>query len=260
MTATPTNTPAPTPCVGDCDGKGQVTVDEILTMVNIALGNTPISACEAGDANHDGQITVDEILTAVNNALDGCPSTRTYSVSGTISYYTGGLPVPGAAVELQGTTTLVTQTDANGQFVFETVPPGVWRIQPSKMGDSRGSIDVRDGGDMLRAADGVLTLTPEQRLACDVTGDGVVDQADVSSLLDYTVGNLTRFPAADRCASDWIFVPAPDAAPHQSVTPPLVTAEGCQPGSIEFAPLSAGATGQDFQAVLIGDCNLSWPN
>jgi hypothetical protein len=48
-------------------------VDEILTMVNIALGNDDISACGAGDANSNGQITLDEILTAVNNALNGCP-------------------------------------------------------------------------------------------------------------------------------------------------------------------------------------------
>jgi hypothetical protein len=60
------------PCVGDCDGNGQVTVDEVLTMVNIALGNADISTCTAGDANADGQITVNEILTAVNNALNGC--------------------------------------------------------------------------------------------------------------------------------------------------------------------------------------------
>jgi hypothetical protein len=75
-TSTPTAVPTPTvvSCVGDCNGDGQVTVDEILTMVNIALGNTPIASCEAGDANHDGQITVDEILAAVNNALNGCPS------------------------------------------------------------------------------------------------------------------------------------------------------------------------------------------
>ena len=59
-------------CVGDCGGDNQVTVDEILTMVNIALGNTGVSACSAGDDNDDGQITVDEILTAVNNALNGC--------------------------------------------------------------------------------------------------------------------------------------------------------------------------------------------
>jgi len=47
-------------------------VDEILTLVNIALSNANLSTCVAGDANHDGQITVDEILTAVNNALTGC--------------------------------------------------------------------------------------------------------------------------------------------------------------------------------------------
>jgi hypothetical protein len=59
-------------CIGDCYARGSVTVDEILTMVNIALGNSPISDCLPGDANNDGQITVDEILTAVNNALNGC--------------------------------------------------------------------------------------------------------------------------------------------------------------------------------------------
>jgi hypothetical protein len=61
-----------TTCIGDCNDDGSVTVDQILTMVNIALGNTPVTTCEAGDANHDNEITVDEILTAVNNALNGC--------------------------------------------------------------------------------------------------------------------------------------------------------------------------------------------
>lgn len=60
-------------CTGDCNTDDSVTVDEIITMVNIALGNTDVSACEFGDANGDSQITVDEILTAVNNALNGCP-------------------------------------------------------------------------------------------------------------------------------------------------------------------------------------------
>jgi hypothetical protein len=60
-------------CVGDCNGIGGVTVDEILTMVNIALGNVDVSLCTAGDESGDGHITVDEILRAVNNALNGCP-------------------------------------------------------------------------------------------------------------------------------------------------------------------------------------------
>lgn len=59
-------------CVGDCGVDRQVTVDEIITLANVALGNEQLSDCQAGDANGDGQITVDEILTAVNNALNGC--------------------------------------------------------------------------------------------------------------------------------------------------------------------------------------------
>jgi hypothetical protein len=61
-------------CVGDCDGNAEVTVDELLAMVNVALGNTAVSACSLGDANSDGQIDISEILQAVNNTLLGCSS------------------------------------------------------------------------------------------------------------------------------------------------------------------------------------------
>jgi hypothetical protein len=60
-------------CTGDCDGSGDVTVDEIITMVNIALGMRPIDDCPAGDSGGDGKVTVDEIVAAVNHALNGCP-------------------------------------------------------------------------------------------------------------------------------------------------------------------------------------------
>lgn len=59
-------------CVGDCDGGGSVTVDEIVTMVSAALSGGD-GGCPAGDADGSGSITVDEIVTAVNNALNGCP-------------------------------------------------------------------------------------------------------------------------------------------------------------------------------------------
>jgi fibronectin-binding autotransporter adhesin len=62
----------PEGCVGDCDASGKVTVNEVITMVSIALGDAPMAACEVGDMNGDHQITIDEILKAVNNALNGC--------------------------------------------------------------------------------------------------------------------------------------------------------------------------------------------
>jgi hypothetical protein len=61
-TPTPTATRTATPCVGTCHGGSAVTVDELLVMVNIALGNTVVSACRAGDANSDGAITINEVL------------------------------------------------------------------------------------------------------------------------------------------------------------------------------------------------------
>jgi hypothetical protein len=60
-------------CVGDCDASGEVTVDEIITLVNISLGGAVLSTCPAGDRDGSGEITVDEIIAAVNNSLGNCP-------------------------------------------------------------------------------------------------------------------------------------------------------------------------------------------
>jgi hypothetical protein len=66
------DSPGPPPsCTGDCDGDGTVTVDEILTLVNIALGNADATACPNGIPS-GAQVDVALILTAVNNALNGC--------------------------------------------------------------------------------------------------------------------------------------------------------------------------------------------
>jgi hypothetical protein len=58
-------------CVGDCDSNGVVSVNELVMMVNMALGSTALSAC-AADTNGDGQISIDELVSATNAALQGC--------------------------------------------------------------------------------------------------------------------------------------------------------------------------------------------
>ena len=65
-------TPTPIPCVGDCDGKGTVTVDELVKGVTIALGEASIEECPSFDLDHSNTVTVDELVRAVTNALDGC--------------------------------------------------------------------------------------------------------------------------------------------------------------------------------------------
>jgi hypothetical protein len=71
VSPTPTSTATPD-CIGDCGGDGAVTVDEIVLMVNIALGGEGLEGCLSADSDGDGGVSVDEIILAVNNALDGC--------------------------------------------------------------------------------------------------------------------------------------------------------------------------------------------
>jgi hypothetical protein len=84
---------AGTPCVaskrkhvGDCDLSNTVTVDEVFTSVNVALGSMPMSACAEADGNFDYAVTVDEVLTGVNAALQGVPAPEQLDPEETLFY------------------------------------------------------------------------------------------------------------------------------------------------------------------------------
>ncbi|HVO24217.1 MAG TPA: hypothetical protein VMW56_11370 [Candidatus Margulisiibacteriota bacterium] len=61
-------------CPGDCLQQGMVTINDLIKMVNIALGTEDYRDCPVGDGNGDNAITIDEIVQAVSNALTGCPA------------------------------------------------------------------------------------------------------------------------------------------------------------------------------------------
>jgi hypothetical protein len=68
------------PCVamkhtraGDCDRSGDVTVDEVITSVNIGLGESQVSMCYEADIDSSNSVTVDEVITSVDSALNGAP-------------------------------------------------------------------------------------------------------------------------------------------------------------------------------------------
>jgi len=68
----------PRACVGDCYSDGAVTIDELLTMVSIALGDTLPVACPAAASWVDNSaypgFGVSGLVKAVSNALYGCAS------------------------------------------------------------------------------------------------------------------------------------------------------------------------------------------
>jgi cysteine-rich repeat protein len=60
-------------CNGDCNGDGEITVDEIITGINIALGRVSVCACMPCDTDENGVISIAELIRAVHLALTGCP-------------------------------------------------------------------------------------------------------------------------------------------------------------------------------------------
>ena len=52
---------------------GEVTVDELIVGVNIALGNQTFDACFCFDPSSDFQVTINELIQGVNAGLAGCP-------------------------------------------------------------------------------------------------------------------------------------------------------------------------------------------
>ncbi|MEO8604924.1 MAG: hypothetical protein ABI629_20320, partial [bacterium] len=76
-TRTPTRTPGGTEtvgpsCAGDCGGDGRVTIADLTTVINIALGNLVLEDCPAADSNASGEIEIADVIAAVNSALNGC--------------------------------------------------------------------------------------------------------------------------------------------------------------------------------------------
>ncbi len=64
---------APPPCVGDCNGSGQVEIEELVRGSEILFENLSVAQCGSLDRNADAWVTVDELVSAALNALNSCP-------------------------------------------------------------------------------------------------------------------------------------------------------------------------------------------
>ena len=149
-------------------------------------------------------------------------------------------------------------TDPNGVYKVDVPTNSAISLVPSKQGGRNSAITSIDAVWILQSIVDNRSLSAAQRIAADVNGDGVVSSLDAVSILQYCAGLITQFPISKACGSDWAFVPNPDAAFNQIVTPPMIRNGQCVPGSITFNPIIANETGQNFTAILFGDVNGSW--
>lgn len=187
----------------------------------------------------------------------------TADIRGRILYYRDHLagvepstrPVPGAIVGLTGTGPGVPDSatsDGAGGYAFAGKPLfSNYTVTPGKTDDFRGAVSSFDAALSSQAVVGLITLSPNQALAADVSGNGAVSSFDSALIAQFTVGLITRFPVATRIGSDWFMVPVPALVPNQTIAPPDPV--GGVPGSISYTPLTGDAGNQDFIAGLFGD-------
>lgn len=112
-------------CPGDCDGDGIVTVADVITVVNIALGVLPASACPGSGSNAG----IGEAIAAVQAALEGCPTSPAACPSILIAAGSSGTVLAGPGLLVQ----------ANGAFAVATASTVVTGA-PST---ARGEVTVR---------------------------------------------------------------------------------------------------------------------
>ena len=71
----PTQTPTPpyTGCPADCNDDGTISIGELITAVQIALGDEPPEVCDSVDIDGGGTVGIDaELVRAVDAALGSC--------------------------------------------------------------------------------------------------------------------------------------------------------------------------------------------
>jgi Tol biopolymer transport system component len=157
------------------------------------------------------------------------------SIAGTVNYYFAGSgqpqAVPNVILSAAGSTQSSATTNASGAYLLTNLGTNIVIVTASKTGEVNGSITSQDAALVAQSAVGLVTLTADQRIAADVTGNGVVTSQDAARIAQYAAG----LPVSGSIGQ-WRFVPP----------------------SRNYGPVNSNITGQDYEAVLVGDVTGNW--
>ncbi len=183
----------------------------------------------------------------------------TGALFGAVRHATTLQAIPGVDVNLIGPTTLTATTSGSGAYSANGLQAATWLAEPEKsLGFGAGAIDSLDAMFVLEDLVNVRNLSSAQKLACDVTGNGSLSALDAAKILKRATGMPITFAAAANCQSDWLFIPNPAAAQNMTKIQPLLSPGTCRMGALQYSPLAGMPDGQDFHAVVIGDCTGNW--
>lgn len=181
-----------------------------------------------------------------------------FRVRGRVGYYAGARAVPGVTVNLRGALQSATSTSMDGDYEFAEVEDGTWELIAEKSGDDSPAVTSLDAAYVLQHIAQLRSLDETQQLACDVTGDGQLSALDAALILQRHIGARATLPVSESCASDWLFMPIPEPMHQQLAVDPQVSTNACHNGKIMIEELLGEAEGQNFRAVLFGDCTGNW--
>lgn len=99
-------------CTGDCNDSRDVTVEELVRGVNIALDRADLEDCLVYDADGSGRVEVYELVEAVGNALTTCEAG------------VGGSPTKSGPIATNGTHVVAANTDTDTVTIFDVEQDG----------------------------------------------------------------------------------------------------------------------------------------
>ncbi len=208
-----------------------VSFPAITLTVNVA-SNAPASVTNFAQVSGGG-----ETNTGNNQAADPTTinSTARYTISGTVRYgitEAGQTPaaVSGVNLNLTGSANSSAISSVSGSYQFSNLLGGNYTVTPTKSGEVKG-INSLDATRIQQYLVGLTTLTPNQLIAADTDGNGVVNSLDATRIQQRSVGI-----AAPNIIGQWKFVPV----------------------SRQYNALSNNQSGQDYQAVLVGEVSGNW--
>jgi hypothetical protein len=157
------------------------------------------------------------------------------AISGTVSYGTAPIGqarfVPGVLLTAAGVVPLSTSTDSFGAYLLNGLGVGPYTVTPSKFGDVNGSISGLDAARVAQHVAGLINLTANQQIAGDATNNGSLSGLDAARIAQFAAG-LTN----PGIAGQWKFVPSSNI----------------------YASVPSSLSGQNFEAILVGDVTGNW--
>lgn len=65
--------PQPRVCPGDCDGDGEVHINESILGVQVGLQQADVADCSNADLDDSGTVEINEMVSSVSSTVNGCP-------------------------------------------------------------------------------------------------------------------------------------------------------------------------------------------